>query len=93
MNMSPKAIEQPQSFLISQVEQIESRLKGLTEIESQISQAIGRLINPRPSDCAEGATGTPQPSTVEGRLQNIVRMLDSISADLRDHAQTLDSAV
>lgn len=89
------AVQQPktQTLLESQVGQIESRLKGLAEVQEQIGQSINRLINPRPTDAAAESVQPPSPATIEGRLQNIVRTLDCNLATLRDHAQILDSAI
>lgn len=94
---SPRALATPkeQSILDSQIFQIESRLKGLDETSGRIGDATKRLLNPRPIDvsAAGGEGQAPAPSTVEERMQSIVRHLDALQASFSDHAQTLDQAI
>jgi hypothetical protein len=88
------AVLKDKSILEAQVGQIESRLKGLADVENQIGMAVQRLINPRPTAAGEtGKAPQPSPDTIEGRLQNIVRTLDEIINDLSDRANTLNQAI
>ena len=82
-----------QTLLEAQLNSIDSRLKSLCDIETRIGSAVYRLVNPRPADAAKGAEGVPTQTTVEGKLQQVVRTLDSIIGGLNDHAETLDSAI
>lgn len=81
------------SILESHLGEIESRLKGLAEVDQRVSMAISRLINPRPTDVGQTQSDAPTPVTIEGRLQSIVRQFDGILARLNDSAGTLDQAI
>lgn len=93
LQQTGNASAKPQSVLDSQIGQIESRLKSLWELDSRISQSISRLINPRPAEVGNGVEGNPVSSTVEGRLQGIVRQLDTLQSAFQAHAETLDHSI
>lgn len=94
MNLPKPETVKSQSIFESQLDQIESRLKNLDGLGERIGHATNRLLNPRPMDACKGEAGVPpSPSTVEGRLQNILRHLDVLQGNFEGHAQTLDQAI
>mgnify|MGYP001582169176 CR=1 FL=1 len=91
-NQKPAEVRD-QSILSGNLSQIETRINSLFDASHRIEVAITRLFNPRPEDAAKGAESPPAPNTVEARLQNISRQLDSLHKSINDHADTLDRGV
>ena len=87
------AIVKSETIIESQLSQIESRISTLFDTNDRMKQAVSRLLNPRPEDASKNAPDVPQPHTVEGRLQNIVRRLDMVSTGFMETVSTLDTAI
>lgn len=93
MQTSPLGEPKAPTILDSQISQIESRLKSLYELSARIGAAVDRLANPRPASAQQDQAATPVGVTIEGKLQNINRTLDSLIGQFADHAESLDKAI
>lgn len=85
--------DKKQTILDSQLAKIESRLNGLVDVNLRISQAVARLLNPRPEACEKDPGQPVSPNTIEGRLTNVINMLDSLQKKFDENASDLDQAI
>lgn len=84
------AIEQ--RTLDSLLDRLQKELSGIAENTARIAQFKNRLITPRAQGVGEKAPDTPEPGSVEGRLQYLIQFAHGMGAHLNETANDLDRA-
>ena len=82
-----------EGVIAAHLSSVEQKLNTLFDHSHRIDIGLSHLLNPRPEAVNKEEGQPPTPSTVEARLQSILRCLDKLAVDLSDHASRLDSAV
>ena len=94
MQARNQVISAPKPLILhEQLNLIEKEIAEISEQALRIESAVGRLINPTPSAVGSAQAPTPQQSTAEGRMQDLVRQLKRLSESLHYTADRFDSAI
>ena len=90
-----KAVPQPatEPQLVALCQQADKLIAVIAEAHARLDQVRQRLLNPRPVDATKEPGLPPAASTVEGRLQDIVRKLDMAGGHLHSLASEFERAV
>lgn len=87
----PQPATEPQLFALCQ--QADKLITTIAEAHARLDQVRQRLLNPRPVDATKEPGLPPTASTVEGRMQDIVRKLGIAGDHLHALATDLERAV
>ena len=81
-----------QRALDALTDNLQATLGEINNHVSTLTEFRHRLMNPRPADASAKQPEAPAPQTVEGRLHDLVRFANSISARLQDVLGDLNGA-